>query len=132
MPKPWLLTLWIGLTPGLAAPALAGETIIATGMIDLGSKQVCNVANVGTKPVLVDDMRLVGFEGSPITTGIQNNCIFPAGISPGLTCSQVTTALDLGTARCEVRLSHRNAKSLRVTLETSALDGSNRATSEGR
>ncbi|HTO55624.1 MAG TPA: hypothetical protein VMR50_19735 [Myxococcota bacterium] len=128
MRKRWVLTLFAG----LGAPALAGETVIATGMIDLGSKQVCNVANVGTKAVLVDGMRLVGFEGGAITTNLQNNCSFPAGISPGLTCSQVTSALDLGTARCEVRLSHGNAKSLRVTLETSALDGTNRATSEGR
>ena len=131
MSKRWLLAALMALIPGIPAPVLAGPTVIATGMVEQHGEQVCSVANVGTKPVLVDGMRVVDRDGSAITTDLASNCIFPGAISPGLTCTQFTTSSLSGSARCEVRLSHGNAKSLRVTLETSD-GGVNRATSEGR
>jgi hypothetical protein len=131
MSKRWLFVVSIALIPGIPTSVLAGPTVIATGMIEQHGEQVCSVANVGTKPVLVDGMRVIDREGSQITTDLTSNCTFPGAISPGLACTQFTTSSLSGKARCEVRLSHGNAKSLRVTLETSD-GGANRATSEGR
>lgn len=91
-------------------------TLLATGMGENdGSGSRCYAANVGTKPVRVNSMKIVTFDGVEVSLD-SGNCTFPGNISPGLACVIQGNggSLVIGPIRCVIEVATSSgAKSIR-------------------